>query len=84
MAYSVRDTGMGIEPEYQAKIFDPFWQVEQSTTRSAEGTGLGLSVSQKLAQLLGGEVRVRSTPGEGSVFTLRLPLPASGLSEHSA
>ena len=74
LVYSVRDTGMGIPPEHQAKIFDPFWQVEQTITRSAEGTGMGLTVSDRLARLMGGEVRLQSTPGEGSVFMLRLPL----------
>ncbi len=74
----VADTGRGIAPEYLEKIFAPFWQVEQTTTRSAGGTGLGLTVARRLARVLGGELRVESTPGEGSTFTVRLPtrLPA--------
>ncbi|HEX2090926.1 MAG TPA: ATP-binding protein [Longimicrobiaceae bacterium] len=74
--FQVRDTGIGIAPEHLEKIFDPFWQVRQSTTRVASGTGLGLSVTRRLAALLGGRVEVESTPGEGSVFTVRLPIRA--------
>ena len=70
----VRDTGPGIEPGHLDNIFEPFWQVEQSATRSAQGTGLGLTVTQRLVSLLGGTLRVESTPGEGSVFAVRLPL----------
>lgn len=72
--FTVRDTGVGISTEHLERIFDPFWQVEQTTTRTVGGTGLGLSVSQRLAQLLGGELTVSSTKGKGSEFTLRLPL----------
>ncbi|HEU0016325.1 MAG TPA: ATP-binding protein, partial [Longimicrobium sp.] len=71
---SVCDTGIGITPENLERIFDPFWQVAQGTTREAEGTGLGLSVARRLAQLLGGSLVVRSTPESGSTFDLCLPL----------
>jgi signal transduction histidine kinase/CHASE3 domain sensor protein len=72
--FSVSDTGLGIATENQQRIFEPFWQVEQSSTRRAGGTGLGLTVSRSLARLLGGEVSVESKLGDGSIFTLTLPL----------
>jgi PAS domain S-box-containing protein len=74
VAFAVRDTGVGIAPGQQERIFDPFWQVDQSISRSAGGSGLGLSVARQLARLLGGDVAVASAPGDGSTFTLRLPL----------
>ena len=73
----VSDTGIGIPAEQMRKIFDPFWQIEQSSTRRAGGTGLGLSVMRQLVHLLGGEVILSSTEGEGSTFVVRLPTLAS-------
>jgi CheY-like chemotaxis protein len=70
----VRDTGPGIAPELQARLFKVFTQADSSTTRRFGGTGLGLSISQHLAQLMGGEITLDSSPGQGAVFTLRLPL----------
>lgn len=69
----VRDTGVGIPPEYLKRIWEPFWQAEDPMTRRAEGTGLGLSVARRTARLLGGNVEVESTPGVGSTFSLRFP-----------
>ena len=71
----VEDTGVGITPEMQAKIFEPFVQVDVGHVRRAEGTGLGLTISRDLARGMGGDLTVKSTPGVGSTFTLRLPTP---------
>lgn len=79
LLFEVADTGVGIAPEQMEAIFRPFEQAEASTTRRFGGTGLGLTVSRRLARLLGGEVEVSSEPGAGSVFTFSLPLaPALG------
>jgi signal transduction histidine kinase/PAS domain-containing protein len=72
--FLVRDTGVGLEPGVRERIFEPFWQVEQPITRRSGGTGLGLTLTRRLVRLLDGEIRVESTPGEGSLFAVRLPL----------
>jgi PAS domain S-box-containing protein len=72
----VGDTGIGIAPEQQGRIFDAFWQVEQSSIRRAGGTGLGLSVTRHLVDMLAGTVEVSSAPAQGSTFTVRIPLEA--------
>lgn len=72
----IADTGVGIDAGNIEHVFDPFWQEEQSATRKAGGTGLGLSVTRKLARLLGGEVTVASRLGSGTTFLLKLPLLA--------
>ena len=72
--FSVRDHGIGISPEEQSRIFDRFYQVDSSSTRTFRGTGLGLSLVQDLLEHLGGTIEVESQPGEGSRFTVRLPV----------
>jgi len=71
----IEDTGIGIPPEMQAKIFDKFSQVDTSSTRRHEGTGLGLAITAGLVRLIGGQLHVTSEVGKGSVFTVELPLP---------
>ncbi len=72
----VSDNGIGMSPEVQARIFQPFEQGESSTSRTYGGTGLGLVICQRLVDAMGGRIRVESTPGVGSSFSVELPLPA--------
>jgi PAS domain S-box-containing protein len=83
---SVRDTGSGIQPADLERIFEPFVQLDMGPTRTVHGTGLGLAISRDLAQAMGGSIAVESTPGVGSVFTVRLPRTgtASGARQPSA
>jgi signal transduction histidine kinase len=71
---SVADTGIGIAPEFLPQLFEPFTQVDATHTRQYSGTGLGLALSQRFCQLMGGAITVVSAPGTGSTFTVRLPV----------
>ena len=74
ISISVTDTGIGLPPDQIDKIFEEFAQLDSTTTRRHAGTGLGLAISKRLTELLGGDLVAQSEPGEGSVFTLTLPI----------
>ena len=80
--FAVRDSGIGIAPEKLSDIFEPFLQADTSITRRFGGTGLGLTISRKLARAMGGDLNVTSVAGSGSVFTLSVPLSVA--TEHDA
>jgi signal transduction histidine kinase len=71
---SVRDSGIGVPPEHQKRVFDPFFQVDNSSTREYGGTGLGLSIVKRLVEAHGGAVWVDSEAGKGSAFSFTIPL----------
>ncbi|WNG43065.1 response regulator [Archangium minus] len=73
VCFRVRDTGIGIEPSHQGRIFEEFTQVESPLQKKVKGTGLGLALSRRLAEFLGGSLTVHSTPGQGATFMLTIP-----------
>jgi CheY-like chemotaxis protein len=75
--FHVRDTGIGLTPDQLGKLFQAFTQADASTSRKYGGTGLGLVISRRFCQMMGGDISVTSTPGKGSVFTVRLPRDVS-------
>ncbi len=83
IAFEIRDTGIGIEPVALTRLFQRFYQVEDSSTRRFGGTGLGLEISQSLARMMNGEINVQSTVGEGSTFTVLLGFPISPVAVES-
>lgn len=84
VVFTVEDTGIGIKPEDQQRIFEEFVQIDGPVQRTVRGTGLGLALSRKLAEILGGSLTVQSRVGEGSVFTLKLPTVHEEVQEMAA
>ena len=75
---TVRDNGIGMSPDQLEHVFEAFTQADNSTSRKYGGTGLGLTTSKEFCEMLGGNISVKSNPGKGTVFTVRLPTQAPG------
>jgi signal transduction histidine kinase len=78
---SVSDTGPGIAPEDQQRIFEEFQQADTSNTRKRGGTGLGLSIARRIIELHGGQIQVESAPGKGSTFSFTVPVRVERMAE---
>ncbi|MCK9530760.1 MAG: response regulator [Gammaproteobacteria bacterium] len=83
LEFEVADSGIGMTPEQQARLFQPFTQADASTTRKYGGTGLGLTITRRFCEMMDGDVRVTSQLGLGSTFTLQIPAEVTGVSEQS-
>jgi len=77
LSLDIRDTGIGMTPEQMGKLFQPFSQADVQTARKYGGTGLGLTITKRFCEIMGGEIRVASEYGRGTVFSVKLPFSAS-------